>query len=169
MREDLVDRADALTREKIAPRAARYDREGKNPVESWSDLQREGYLACAIPAAYGGMGLDMASYIGVIRVIARGCASTAMTLHMHSTVMRFIDTLGTEAQKGRYFPEVVRFGKLFGSWGSEPAVSLSRTFLMETAIRRNGDDWVVDGVKHFCRSEERRVGKECRSRWSPYH
>ena len=22
---------------------------------------------------------------------------------------------------------------------------------------------------HECRSEERRVGKECRSRWSPYH
>ena len=22
---------------------------------------------------------------------------------------------------------------------------------------------------HFFRSEERRVGKECRSRWSPYH
>ena len=21
----------------------------------------------------------------------------------------------------------------------------------------------------MCRSEERRVGKECRSRWSPYH
>ena len=25
------------------------------------------------------------------------------------------------------------------------------------------DEWV------FLRSEERRVGKECRSRWSPYH
>ena len=24
-------------------------------------------------------------------------------------------------------------------------------------------------VLGFCRSEERRVGKECRSRWSPYH
>ena len=23
--------------------------------------------------------------------------------------------------------------------------------------------------EHDCRSEERRVGKECRSRWSPYH
>ena len=23
--------------------------------------------------------------------------------------------------------------------------------------------------KRLCRSEERRVGKECRSRWSPYH
>ena len=24
-------------------------------------------------------------------------------------------------------------------------------------------------VAYFTRSEERRVGKECRSRWSPYH
>src|SRR6266850_7916131 len=150
MLQDVVDRADALTREKIAPRAAMYDREGKNPVESWSDLQREGYLACAVPTAYGGMGLDMATYIAVIRVIARGCANTAMTVHMHSTVMRFIDALGTDAQKRRYFAEVVEHGRLFGSWGSEPAVSLSRSFLMETAIREAGDAWIVDGVKHFC-------------------
>src|SRR3712207_7715863 len=27
----------------------------------------------------------------------------------------------------------------------------------------------VDGEKYVKRSEERRVGKECRSRWSPYH
>ena len=25
------------------------------------------------------------------------------------------------------------------------------------------------GMMKICRSEERRVGKECRSRWSPYH
>ena len=29
--------------------------------------------------------------------------------------------------------------------------------------------WVMGGCSIFCRSEERRVGKECRSRWSPYH
>ena len=28
---------------------------------------------------------------------------------------------------------------------------------------------VRDFVKTVTRSEERRVGKECRSRWSPYH
>ena len=28
----------------------------------------------------------------------------------------------------------------------------------------------IDGIWHlYYRSEERRVGKECRSRWSPYH
>ena len=27
----------------------------------------------------------------------------------------------------------------------------------------------IQGKVTLCRSEERRVGKECRSRWSPYH
>jgi alkylation response protein AidB-like acyl-CoA dehydrogenase len=145
-----VETAARLARERLAPRAAEYDRDAKNPVESWSDLAGAGLLGAAIPAAHGGLGLDMPSYVGVVRALAGGCASTAMTLHMHSTVMRFIDALGTDAQRRRYFPEVIRHGRLFGSWGSEPAVSLSRTFLMETAIRADGDGWVVDGVKHFC-------------------
>ena len=31
------------------------------------------------------------------------------------------------------------------------------------------DGMVKDGSASIERSEERRVGKECRSRWSPYH
>jgi acyl-CoA dehydrogenase len=98
----LCDRVDRLTREKIAAHAADYDARGSNPVESWRELWREGFLNVAIPREFGGMGLDMGSYIAVIRTIARGCANTAMTAHMHSTVMRFIGALGTEAQKRRY-------------------------------------------------------------------
>ena len=39
-------------------------------------------------------------------------------------------------------------------------------------------DWLMEGILEldeiqltavYSRSEERRVGKECRSRWSPYH
>lgn len=142
--------ATRLAREELAPRAADYDRDAKNPVESWRSLGRAGFLGATIPRAHGGLGLDMPTYVAVIRTLAGGCASTAMTLHMHSTVMRFIGALASEAQQRRYFPEVVRHGKLFGSWGSEPAVSLSRTLLMETAIREAGDGWSIDGVKHFC-------------------
>ena len=146
----LLELVSRLTREHIAPRAAEYDAAGTNPIDSWRVLGRDGFLASCIPTAYGGLGLDMPTYIGVIRTIARGCANTAMTVHMHSTVMRFIDALGTDAQKRRYFAEVVEHGRLFGSWGSEPAVSLSRSFLMETVVRQDRDAYVVDGVKHFC-------------------
>jgi len=86
----------------------------------------------------------------VIRTIAQGCASTAMTVHMHSTVMRFIEALATDAQQRRWYAEVVKHGRLFGSWGSEPAVSLSRTFLMETIVRADDGALVVNGLKHFC-------------------
>ena len=150
MNAAIVETAARLSREKLAPRAAEYDRDAKNPLDSWRDLWRDGLLAAAIPAAHGGLGLDMPTYVAVIRALARGCASTAMTVHMHSTVMRFIDALATEAQKRRFYAEVVRNGKLFGSWGSEPAVSLSRTFHMETMIRADGAGFVIDGVKHFC-------------------
>jgi alkylation response protein AidB-like acyl-CoA dehydrogenase len=146
----IVEKVARVTRERIAPRAAEVDREARNPVESWRELWKEGFLASAVPAAHGGLGLDMPTYIAVIRTVAQGCASTAMTLHMHSTVMRFIDALATEDQKRHWFAEVVHHGKLFGSWGSEPAVSLSRTFLVETAVRVDGDHCVVDGLKHFC-------------------
>src|SRR5258707_12220629 len=50
-------------------------------------------------------------------------------------------------------------------------------FLVETRVQAarsmmRADTHSLAGIAHDCgfsRSEERRVGKECRSRWSPYH
>jgi alkylation response protein AidB-like acyl-CoA dehydrogenase len=146
----MIDRVERLTQQKIAPRAAHYDAIAANPVESWRDLWAEGFLAMAIPREYGGLGLDMPTYIGALEALAKGCANTAMTVHMHSTVHRFIDALATAEQKRRYYAETVRAGKMFGSWGSEPSVSLSRVLLVETAIRPVNGGYRIDGVKHFC-------------------
>ena len=62
VQQAVVDVAERLTRERIAPRSAQYDAAGANPVESWRDLWREGLLAGAIPRSHGGLGLDMATY-----------------------------------------------------------------------------------------------------------
>ena len=43
-----------------------------------------------------------------------------------------------------------------------PQISLETRNLLYTSVK-------PDNVFHSVRSEERRVGKECRSRWSPYH
>ena len=43
------------------------------------------------------------------------------------------------------------------------------TTLTTTAKTGNKTQTVSQSFKAFLRSEERRVGKECRSRWSPYH
>ena|SRR2546429_6187187 len=81
-----------------------------------------------------------------------------------------------------------------GSLGAHPLLAdysdeLARSVLEQAArfaetvlepLNRPGDThgarWTADGVvtapgfrEAYKRSEERRVGKECRSRWSPYH
>src|SRR2546428_12115691 len=108
---NVVERAEQLTRERIAQRAGDYDVAGANPVESWRDLWREGLLAGTIPTGHGGLGLDMATYVAEIRAVARGRANTGMTVPMHSTVMRVIHALGTPPQKRPYFGEGGRDGQ----------------------------------------------------------
>ena len=52
--------------------------------------------------------------------------------------------------------------------GRDPTVKLiGGTYKIVTDPRAKG--YVKKGVQYATRSEERRVGKECRSRWSPYH
>src|SRR5260221_14259784 len=38
-----------------------------------------------------------------------------------------------------------------------------------SSVTTSGEVFNLTKVSDFSRSEERRVGKECRSRWSPYH
>ena len=40
---------------------------------------------------------------------------------------------------------------------------------LECVNNANFQTKLVNDILHIVRSEERRVGKECRSRWSPYH
>ena len=46
---------------------------------------------------------------------------------------------------------------------------IGKTQVMEQVARECGVALVAYTITHHTRSEERRVGKECRSRWSPYH
>jgi len=56
-------------------------------------------------------------------------------------------------------------GLLWAYLGPEPVPLLPR---WDVLVREDGKRWtVIESM--IDRSEERRVGKECRSRWSPYH
>ena len=147
--QELVDTAERIAHEFLAPRAAEVDASGTNPKESWHDVWQNGLLTIGIPKKYGGHELDMLTYVMVIEKLAGGCTNTGMTVHMHSTVMRFIDALGTDKQKAMYYPEIVDDGKLFGSWGSEPQTRGGSAF-RHTSITPDGDGYVLNGEKNFC-------------------
>ena len=61
--------------------------------------------------------------------------------------------------------EVYQYGKLIMTGSLDEIVEKTGLSLSTIRIRIKEER---DGMK-LKRSEERRVGKECRSRWSPYH
>ena len=145
----VVDEAARVAEECLWPRAAAYDESGNYPVESWRDLWKHGLLAAAAPEAYGGLGLDMPTYTAVIERLAYGCTNSAMTMHMHSVVLRFIDALATREQKESLYAEGVDEGKLFASWGSEPGRRGGPGCPRHHRCPGRGG-YAINGVKHFC-------------------
>lgn len=147
--EQLVEKAKWLAEEKLAPRATHYDKTSTHPKESWNDIWENGLLGIAIPKEFGGLGLDMLSYLLVVENLTQGCTSTGMTVHMHSVVQRFITELGTQEQKKKFFAEVVEDGRVFGSWGSEPA-RRGGTGTADSIVSEREGGYYLNGTKHFC-------------------
>ena len=145
----IIDTAKRVASEHLEPNAARYDEAATHPVESWRALWENGLLAMAVPRAYGGLGLDMLTYVMVIEALAQGCTNTAMTVHMHSVVQRYIDALATPQVKAWLYPDVVEHGRMFGSWGSEPG-RRGGSGVAQTVISPDDDGFVINGQKHFC-------------------
>ena len=144
--------ADELARDKFAPRAARYDAAAEFPAENYIDLRDAGLLTLRVPKEFGGHGLDPLGFAMCILAVARGCASTGLTLTMHTNVLgSFVGGLGTTEQQWRYFGEAVANGRLFASITSEPGASARERFVLSTTFTpRERGGYRVEGTKHFC-------------------
>ncbi len=148
----LVELAGRLANERFAGRAAGYDAAAEFPKENYVDLREAGLLTLRVPVEYGGLAADPLTYAMCILAVARGCASTGLTLTMHTNVLgSFVGGLGTEEQRSRYFGEAVEAGKLFASITSEPGASARERFVLSTTFSPTDDGgYRVSGVKHFC-------------------
>ena len=71
----------------FAERAAGYDRDARFPHENYADLREAGLLGLCVPARYGGLDADFATYGLVSEELGRHCGSTALTFNMHTATM----------------------------------------------------------------------------------
>src|SRR3712207_9540111 len=102
--------------------------------------------------------------------------SVSGVINTHFIVAYMVMQHGTQEQKEHFLPRMAT-GEVRGAFSmSEPGLGSDVAGIRTKAVR-DGDEYVIDGQKMWLtnggsstlRSEERRVGKECRSRWSPYH
>jgi alkylation response protein AidB-like acyl-CoA dehydrogenase len=133
-------------------RVAANDAASRFPPENYAALHQSGYLRLALPAAYGGEGLNVFDMVLAQEVLARGDASTALVCGMNIALTgRVID--------GRAWPEpttadicttLAREGGIMNSCVTEAELgSISRGGLPSMQAERTAGGWLLTGRKIF--------------------
>jgi butyryl-CoA dehydrogenase len=138
--------------ERLAPFAAEWDRNHTFPREALRELGKLGAYGIVVPERFGGAGLDYVSLAVALEEIAAGDGATSTILSVqNSLVCRPILAFGDDAQKERYL-RALASGEMLGCFClSEPHVGSDAGAIATRAVR-DGDHYVLDGVKQFITS-----------------
>jgi alkylation response protein AidB-like acyl-CoA dehydrogenase len=132
----------------VAPHAAEADATASFPKRSYDALRSADLHAPHIPAEYGGAGIDALGTAIVIEEVARACASSSLipAVNKLGSLPLLLDA--SEELKRRYLPPVAAGDAMFSYCLSEPEAG-SDAASMTTRAVRDGDHWVLDGVKRW--------------------
>ena len=151
--QELIRRtAREFTEKEIAPKAAALDAESRYPRELVKGLADLGLMGVNIPADLGGSEAGVVAYSLAMMEVARGCASTAVTMAVTNMVGEVIAAFGSDAQRQKHVPKLTSGEYSAGAFGlSEPGAG-SDAAGMTTQARRDGDGWILDGQKQWITS-----------------
>lgn len=138
-----------FARKEIAPTAAERDRSKAFPSENLRKMGELGFLGMMTPVEYDGGGADSISYILALSEIAAACASTAVVMSVHNSIVcESINRYGTEAQKQKYLPVLAR-GEIIGAFALTEPHAGSDPVMQSARAQRDGDAYILNGTKRF--------------------
>ncbi|MBK8011404.1 MAG: acyl-CoA dehydrogenase family protein [Deltaproteobacteria bacterium] len=151
----IQETARRLAEAELRPRAAAADRDEAFPTVQTSALAREGFMAMLVPADYGGAEVGAVAYSLAMTEVARGCASTAVTMAVTNMVGDAIATFGTMAQKQQLLPKLAAGEMVAGSFAlSEPDAGSDPGAMTTRAVKKDGR-YVLNGNKCWITSGDR--------------
>ena len=141
-----------FSRERLAPNAARWDREHHFPQQELKELAALGAYGVAVPEALGGAGLDYLALALVLEEIAAGDGGTSTVISVNNCPVCSIAMMyANDAQKEQWLRPLAQ-GEMLGAFClTEPHAGSDASSLRTTAVR-DGDDYVLNGVKQFITS-----------------
>jgi butyryl-CoA dehydrogenase len=138
-----------FSRKVVAPTAAERDRTKEFPADNLKQMAKLGLLGMMVPPEYGGEGADTISYVLALSEIAYSCASTAVVMSVHNSIVcESILRFGTEEQKKKYLTKLTA-GKMIGAFGLTEPEAGSDPVSQTTTATRDGDFYIINGTKRF--------------------
>ncbi len=146
--EEILAATEDFAKKHIAPFEKEIEREGRLVEEKFRELGKHGFIAIPFPEKYGGLGESFEFYAKVAEKIAFESGTLAAVLGAHSLSVFSILLGGTEQQKEKYLPKMIR-GELMGSFALTEQNAGSNPADIETRAVKDGDFYVLDGTKVF--------------------
>ena len=146
------DAVRAFALEQLWPHAAAWDQGHIFPKEAHQGLAALGCYGICVPEALGGVGLDTLTLALVLEEIAAGDGGVSTTISVtNCPVNAILLRYGSAVQQQRWLAPLAR-GELLGGFAlTEPQAGSDASELRTRALR-DGDGYVLDGVKQFITS-----------------
>ncbi|QNG18244.1 acyl-CoA dehydrogenase [Rhodococcus triatomae] len=142
------DTARDFADEYLAPHAVEWDQSKHFPVDVLRKAAALGMGGIYIREDVGGSGLTRVDATRIFEQLATGCPSIAAYVSIHNMVTWMIDAYGSEEQRRRWVPGLSAMDLLGSYCLTEPGAGSDAAGLRTRAVR-DGDEYVLDGVKQF--------------------
>ena len=141
-----------FSQEVLVPQAAQWDKEKIFPKEAHRQLAELGCYGIAVPEEFGGAGLDYLALAIILEEIAAGDGGTSTVISVNNCpVCSMLMSFANPQQKENFLKPLAQ-GKMLGAFClTEPHVGSDASAIKTTATR-DGDTYVLNGVKQFITS-----------------
>ncbi len=141
-----------FSHQQLAPHAAQWDRERRFPTEALQQLAALGAFGVAVPEAQGGAGLDYLALALVIEEIAAGDGGTSTIISVNNCpVCSIAMSYANPAQQEQWLKPLAS-GRMLGAFALTEPHAGSDASALKTTARRDGEHYVLNGVKQFITS-----------------
>lgn len=144
----IYEMAQGFAAEQLAPHAIEWDEKKHFPTDVLRAAAELGMGGLYVRDDVGGSGLTRLQTVLVCEALATGCPSVAAYLSIHNMVLGMIDRFGEEATRQKFLPNLITMERLASYCLTEPGVG-SDAAALKTRARREGDFYILDGVKQF--------------------
>src|SRR5574343_905661 len=142
----------SFAQERLAPNAARWDKEHHFPKEGLRGLAALGAFGVAVPEALGGAGMDYVSLALVLEEIAAGDGGTSTIISVNNCPVCSIAMMYANEQQKQQGLRPLAQGDMLGPFCLTEPHTGSDAAALRTTATRDGDHYVLKGVKQFITS-----------------
>lgn len=134
--------------EALAPNAAKWDETKHFPVDVLAEAGALGMGGIYAREEFGGSGLTRSDAVLIFEELAKADPTIAAYISIHNMVVWMIDSFGNDEQRAQWVPQLASMEALGSYCLTEPGAGSDAAALSTKAVR-DGDEYVLNGVKQF--------------------